>query len=235
MRHRALLWLVCLGCGGAKIHGVIEPLQGERPQTIPGPMPGFGPFDSFSDALIAACPLVMGMPHANAGRPSNPNFKLHWRLSREYCAWVYRTPENMFEMSMLTASPAQDDPDKRQCTLPPHVDDARYTQQQLGYVFVVHNHPAGTEFSMNDISFILEQGLLHGWTVKTNTREIPLAIIAFFSNEGAASASCGGFYQFTPVSGELVKWVVDKEGSWTYAPYGKVRYLGGLDYEIEKR
>jgi len=72
-RYKILaLGLYCmLGCTGPKpIPGVVQPAAGERLDSIPGPMPGFGPFPNYSDALMAACPLILGKSHALAGRPS---------------------------------------------------------------------------------------------------------------------------------------------------------------------
>ncbi|HEX8434417.1 MAG TPA: hypothetical protein VF697_04925, partial [Archangium sp.] len=76
-------------------------------------------------------------------RPGNPNFELYWNHSKEYCAWIYYTPDHTYEMSMLTTSFAQDDPRKRKCRLPPNVHDPRYSDESIGHVFVVHNHPVG--------------------------------------------------------------------------------------------
>ncbi|HYO57887.1 hypothetical protein [Archangium sp.] len=85
--------LLSLGCSDPKpLHGVVEPKAGETLKRILGPMPGFGSFDTYSDALLAACPLILNQPNAVAGKPSDPNFRLYWPKSREYCAWIYRTP-----------------------------------------------------------------------------------------------------------------------------------------------
>ena len=70
---RGTLWaslLTLLGCASTPpIEGVVRPRPGEAfLERLPGPMPGFGPFDSYSDALIAACPRILSKPHATAGR-----------------------------------------------------------------------------------------------------------------------------------------------------------------------
>lgn len=90
--------------------GVLHIGPGETLSSVPGPMPGFGPFSNFSDALLAACPLILGKPHAMAGRPTDENFRLRWKLSQEYCAWLYYTPDDKYEMSMLVAETMQPDP-----------------------------------------------------------------------------------------------------------------------------
>ena len=59
---RLFLWLSVsllsgLGCSASKpVEGVWRPGPGEDPDRIPGPMKNFGPFDSYADALKAACP-----------------------------------------------------------------------------------------------------------------------------------------------------------------------------------
>ena len=85
----AVLLSLVLGCASVPPKGVVRFRAGEAPTHIDGPMPGFGPFPTYSDAVLAACPLILSLPNAVTVQPSNPNFKLYWKLSTEYCAWIY--------------------------------------------------------------------------------------------------------------------------------------------------
>src|SRR5690606_28980440 len=105
MRGSLLTWclLVAVVCGCAPAptpRGVVRFDPKSFPSSIEGPMPGFGPFDSFADALIAACPLILSLPRATAGRRDEQGFNVRWRVSAEYCAWMYYTPDDKYEMSM---------------------------------------------------------------------------------------------------------------------------------------
>ena len=82
-------------------------------------MPGFGPFESYTQALMAACPLILSKPNATAGRAGSQDFQIRWRVSSEYCAWLYYTPEHQYEMTMLTDQAAPNLGDKKTCFLPP--------------------------------------------------------------------------------------------------------------------
>ncbi|WP_223639056.1 hypothetical protein [Corallococcus sp. EGB] len=63
--------------------GVIQPPPGERLEHITGPLPGHGPYRTYSEALVAACPLLLKQPQATAGRPGDQEFPLRWKLSKE--------------------------------------------------------------------------------------------------------------------------------------------------------
>jgi hypothetical protein len=95
-------------------------------------MPDFGPFQKYSDALLAACPYILSLPNAVTPQPHTPNFKLYWGLSQEYCAWIYHTPDGKYEMSMLATPTVQNDSRRRSCYLPPQVRDSRYPEESLG-------------------------------------------------------------------------------------------------------
>ncbi|WP_434385191.1 hypothetical protein [Melittangium boletus] len=194
-------------------------------------MPGFGPFPSRQDALMAACPRILGLPNAIAGRPDSPNFELHWRTSSEYCAWIYRTPDGMYEMSMLAVSAVQDDARRRQCSLPSTVSDPRYRAEDIQYMFVIHNHPYEGEISRNDIRFIVEQGAVHGFSAKAEDRQVPLSIVAFYSRSERGNPTCDGFFQYIPLTRQLLKWSVGDGGTWKDEEYGRVEWVGD-DFDI---
>jgi hypothetical protein len=144
MQYLMILALLGLGCSSPKpIEGVVRPNPGEPLlQRLPGPMPDFGSFDSFSDALLAACPLILSKPNATAGRAGDQDFQLRWRIASEYCAWLYYTPEHKYEMSMLTDQHKLDVLyGKKSCVLPSYVEDPRYPPDSLKYIFALHNHP----------------------------------------------------------------------------------------------
>ncbi|WP_233602390.1 hypothetical protein [Corallococcus sp. CA047B] len=228
-----LLATLVLGCASTQpLPGVVHGVEGASLTSIPGPMPAFGPFDTFSDALKAACPLILSQPRATAGRPTEQNFSLRWRRSREYCAWLYYTPDQKFEMSMLAAGTPHDAPNKRTCDLPATVDDPRYSPGSLGYVFVLHNHPYDNVLSDRDIRFIVAMAVEHGVTVKTQAGVIPLSIVAFFSHSGSLeNPPCDGFFQYVPATGELLRWL-RKDSDWRRQVIGRVEWLDDTRYRI---
>ncbi|MGZ3458888.1 MAG: hypothetical protein ACXU86_10350 [Archangium sp.] len=198
-------------------------------------MPAFGPFDTSSDAIQAACPLLLSKPHATAGRPIDENFRLRWTLSQEYCAWLYYTPDHKYEMSMLAAGAVQDDSRKRTCGLPPVVDDPRYPPTCLEYVFVLHNHPYENILSDFDIRFIVDMAAEHGVTAKTRTGPIPISIVAFYSKSGDRERpTCDGFFQYVPGTGELLRWTRSR-GTWSHELTGRVVWLDETTYRVDRQ
>ena len=179
-----ILLLTAWGCAPPKpIPGVVRPGPGEPMlEKLPGPMPDFGPFESYSDALMAACPLILSKPNATAGWAESQDFQLRWRVSSEYCAWLYYTPDHKYEMSMLTDQTKPTLGDKKTCYLPPVVEDSRYPPASLKYIFALHNHPFQDRPSDNDIGFMASMGLMHGFETDTKNGKVRLAIIAFFFN-----------------------------------------------------
>lgn len=225
--------LLMLGCNSPLPKGVVRVPAGEATSHIAGPMPDFGPFKTYSDALLAACPLLLSLPNAVTESPNNPNFKLHWNLSTEYCAWIYHTPEGQYEMSMVATSMSQMDTRLRTCDLPTSVRDSRYPEESLDYVFVVHNHPVGNPLSRRDIRFIAMQGSIHGFSFKAGEREVPLVMVAFFSHGDSGHPSCDGFFQYIPATGELLKWMHESQGGWTQEKYGSVTWTDPDNFDIE--
>lgn len=214
--------------------GVIQIDARDVPERIAGPMPGFGPFDTYSDALISACSMLLRQPHATAGRPSDMNFRLRWDLSQEYCAWIYYTPDERFEMSMMAVTPLQDARGKRTCRLPPTVDDARYPPESIGYVYLLHTHPYEGELTEQDIRYIVSMGLAHGWEVKTKEGMLRLSLVAFFSaSNDPSKPSCDGFFQYTPTTGDLSKWT-QVRSQWSRKSLGTVVWTHEQSYRIDR-
>jgi hypothetical protein len=177
--------LLGLGCSSPRpVEGVWRPGPGEDADHIPGPMKNFGPFDSYADALKAACPLILSKPNATVGYLQASNPELARRAATEYCAWLYYTPEHQYEMSMLTGLARPEDlvTGKKSCILPTFVSDSRYAPDDLRYIFALHNHPFGTILSPEDTQFIEIMASIHEWSIKVKgDRNILLSIIAFFS------------------------------------------------------
>lgn len=230
--------LLGLGCSSPRpIEGVVRPNPGEPfLESLPGPMPGFGSFDSFSDALMAACPLILSKPNAIAGRVAAQDFQLRWRTASEYCAWLYYTPAHKYELSMLTDQSRADDLNRRKsCVLPSLVEDQRYPPSSLRYVFALHNHPYEAHLSDGDIRAIVSKGLTHGFEVETKAGKVRLAIIAFFSRSNDfGNPSCDGFFQYIPVTGQLLKWTRTRD-EWRCEQTGTVRWLNEVDYRVENK
>jgi hypothetical protein len=227
--------IVLLACTSQQ-PGVLE-VPPDGVPSIPGPMPGFGPFPTYSDALLAACPKILSFDNAVASRPATPRLRFFQSTPKEYCAWIYYTPDGSYEMSLAAVNPLRRE---SRCRLPDYVFDTRYAGMTLGYVFAVHNHPLGSELSFDDIGFIVEQAMIHGLTVKTPEKEVDLGIAAFFSkSETAGRPDCDGFHLYFPKTGELLTWTRNGQGEWVQKPYGKVTLREkpdgpGFDIKIEK-
>ncbi|HYO64819.1 MAG TPA: hypothetical protein VEU33_01945 [Archangium sp.] len=180
-------------------------------------MKNFGPFESYADALLAACPLILSKPNATVGHLQDLNPELARRTATEYCAWLYYTPEHQYEMSMLTDLSRPDDvvAGRKSCVLPTFVSDPRYEQAELKYIFALHNHPFGSIISELDMHFIEEMASTHEWLIKTkNNGEILLSIIAFFSrSKDPTLPNCDGFYQYIPAVRSMVLWT-QTHGRW---------------------
>lgn len=197
-------------------------------------MPGFGPFESYTQAVMAACPLILSKPNATAGRVGSQDFQLRWRVSSEYCGWLYYTPAHQYEMTMLTDQAEPNLGDKKTCFLPPFVDDPRYPPTSLKYIFALHNHPFQDSHSANDINFIAQMGLIHGFENDTRDGKVRLAIIAFFSTSNDfESPSCDGFFEYIPATTELVKWN-HSQNDWLSDYLGLVKKRADGSYFIEK-
>ncbi|GMU07445.1 hypothetical protein ASNO1_36980 [Corallococcus caeni] len=227
-----------MGCAPAgPAPGVWRPeVDASAAAPIPGPLPGFGPFTSFSEALQAACPFILSKPNAVAGHLRDRDPRLAFRASTEYCAWLYYTPDHLYEMSMLTDRSSPDDlvSGKRSCILPAEVSDARYAPGELKYIFALHNHPFGGPPSPGDLRFTDEMARLHAWAIETKDSKVLLSIIAFFSNSrDAEHPTCDGFYQYVPATRDMLKWTRSASG-WDRETLGKVSWINDTTYRLDK-
>jgi len=228
--------MLCLACVSTQHQDpqLWRPAPGTQPDSIPGPVVDFGPYDDFSDALEAACPLILSKPNASVGHLQGGDRQLALRVSTEYCAWLYYTPEHKYELSMLTDTPVPGSSfrGETRCLLPPDVDDARYPPSSIKYIFILHNHPFATGISSGDIRFAAAMTNAHALLADVGNRKIPLSVIAFFANtEREASSRCGGFYQYIPATRELLKWV-HAQGDWNGVRLGRVEWTSDTRFDV---
>jgi len=201
-------------------------------------MPDFGPFTSYRDALMEACPLILSQPRATAGRRDDQNFAVRWRVSTEYCAWLYHTPQETYEMSMLMESSDAVPPDshgERGCRIPAFVHDRRYPQHALKHLYVLHNHPAApTHISLKDIRAVVAAAKIHGRFMETHEGRIPVGVVAFFANSyEPTSPSCDGFFEYTWGSTDVVRWTPDEQGAWSGEKVGTVTWKSETEFDFE--
>ncbi|HYH95181.1 hypothetical protein [Hyalangium sp.] len=205
-------------------------------ERIPGPIniKGFGPFESFPKALDATCSLVLSKPNAAVGHIKDVDVAL--RRATEYCAWLYYTPEQRYELSMLTDLEAPGDQlhGKASCLLPWRVDDPRYAPENIKYLFYVHNHALVGELSDRDIRLAVEMANIHGWVVETGGGRVPVAVIAFISTSGEGERpTCDGAYQYIPATSELLKWTKTGE-AWHREKTGTVVWHSSASFSIQR-
>jgi hypothetical protein len=216
---------------------VWRPESERSSESIPGPLKNFGPFDSFSEALQAACQRILSKPNATVLHIQQTDPALALRVSTEYCAWLYYTPEHKYELSMLTdqQEPGSALNGATSCLLPPNVDDSRYPPESIKYIFLLHNHPFAGELSENDIRLAATMANAHELVVKTRDRKVPLAAIAFFSNsKDDRSPTCDGFYQYIPATRELLKWTQRTGRGWKGKQIGTVIWSSATTFRIER-
>jgi hypothetical protein len=177
-------------------------------------MPGFGPFTSVSEAILAACPVIMRQPDALIPVPNtHQNFSVYWRTASEYCAWLYSVDDAHVDMSLLATSPIQGDPSRRRCDLPAHVADRRHPEAAVAYLVMLHNHPGGESISLPDLYAIAGMARTHGPTTQFQRQEVSISIAAFFGREREGKPECAGFYHYVPArSDEILRYTVDTRG-----------------------
>jgi hypothetical protein len=207
--------------------GVVRFDSRNIPHDLEGPFPNFGPFDTRWDALLAACPLILSQPNATAGRMGDTSYDVRWRTSNEYCAWLYYTPDDKYEMSLLVEStePAFSNRERR-CKAPAFVHDKRYPQSSLKHLYFLHNHSAvPTNLSDYDIAAVVRIAQIHGSFVETREGKIPVSIIAFISNSYVPQpSSCDGFYEYSHGSAEVTRWIPGSHGQWQKTKAGTVTW-----------
>jgi len=240
MKLLLLLWLLIgSGCAASRPIDphVWRPGSGSAPESIPGPLENFGPFDSFSDALKATCSLILSKPNATVVHLQERDPALALRVSTEYCAWLYYTPAHKYELSMLTdvEDPGRALLKQSSCLLPPKVDDPRYPPSSIKYIFLLHNHPFAGELSDRDIHLAAAMANAHELIVQTKDRKVPLAVIAFFSNSSdLKNPTCDGFFQYIPLAGQLRKWTRIQD-TWLCQQTGTVRWLNADDFRVDMK
>jgi len=192
-----------------------------------------GPFESYADALLAACTKIFSKPRASAGRQRHTESGTFWRVSSEYCAWVYYTPDGKYRVSKLTDQSTVDPLHRsKTCLLPSEVEDSNYPAGGINYVYALHNHPSGTDLSRDDIGFIVAEGALHGFEFQTREGTVRLSIVAFFAHD-AANPTCDGFHQYVPVTGQLMRWTAER-GRWSCRQTGRVMWNGNAtDFYVQ--
>jgi hypothetical protein len=210
--HAGVSVLLAIACTAPSPNPyVINPKPGETLASLPGPMPGFGSFTSVSDAILAACPVIMRQPHALIPVPRNhQDFSVYWRTASEYCAWLYSVDGEHVEMSLLATNPVQDDPSRRRCDLPAHVADERHPEASVAYLVMLHNHPGGESISLPDLYAIAEMARIHGPTTRFQGQQVSISIAAFFGRQRDGKPECAGFYHYVPArSDELIRYTHD--------------------------
>jgi len=233
-----LLMSALLGCAASVAPpGVERFAPDDIPEHVRGPMPGFGPFDSYREALYAACPLILSQRGANAGHRDDMSFRTRWQTSTEYCAWLYSTPDGKYEMSRLVESTrpiAPDDRNERGCTLPAFVEDSRYPPHTLKHLFILHNHPSvPTHISGRDIRAVITAAQIHGDFIETKDGRVPISIVAFFSNHyDPAPTTCDGFFEYSRGSTRVMRWTPDAQGGWQREEAGTVTWKSRTEFEF---
>jgi hypothetical protein len=233
-RYAALLSGLACASAQQRDPQIRRPGLGEQAEDIPGPLVSFGPFDDFSDALKAACPLLLSKPHATVTYLQERELAVALRTAKEYCAWLYHTPDQKFELSMLSdrVAPGSALNGEVGCRLPSRVRDSRYPYNSLQHIFILHNHPFSGELSRFDIQFAVEMARSHAAVAEIEGRKVPLSVIAFFSNSRDGEVpSCDGFYQYVPATSEILQWA-HAAGDWKKKQIGVVNWADDGTFSI---
>lgn len=195
--------------------------------SVHGPMPGVGPFHSLEEALVGACQTIVRQPNAVIPvRPDHQNFKLYWKLSAEYCAWLYSGKENEIEMTWLVNDPVQADPTRRTCPLPPFVEDDRYEPSTLAYLIVLHNHVYDENLSTDDLVDLVRKAQIHGTSVVLGGKLTWISAVAFLGRETDGTVECAGFYYYSfERDNEIRKLVRAENGVWIPKVVARVEWL----------
>jgi hypothetical protein len=219
-----------LGCPPRAIdNDIARPNPGE-PLLAQLPGPPLGSFNSFEDALLAACTKIITKPNTVTPPREHQHFDTYWRVASEYCAWIYYTPDTQYVLSRLTDQSRIDPSNKRKtCVLPSTVEDQRYPPDAITYLCALHNHTYDSILSIDDMDFIVNEGMkrgeapYYGFFPNTQDGHRFLSIVAFFSNH-LESPTGDGFYQYTPLNGHLLKHTRLGE-QWECEQIGHVRWI----------
>lgn len=83
---------------------------------------------------------------------------------------------------------------------------------------------------------IVNVARIHGEFVETKEGKVPVAIVAFFSNSYAPSAtSCDGFFEYGLGSKEVVRWTPDGQGKWHREIAGTVTWLDKTKFRFDPK
>jgi hypothetical protein len=115
------------------------------------------------------------------------------------------------------------------------VEDPRYPSSSIAYLVILHSHPFDDELSKKDLRFLVQMAQLHGFTPMVKGQKVSISIVAFFGQERDGKGTCEGFYQYLPARGsELIKVTATASGQWSKTLMGRVRWISGEDYVIER-
>jgi hypothetical protein len=230
--------LLAIGCAPSLPPEVVV-IPAERAPSgyeyaLPAPLEG-GSFPTYFEALVHACPRLMSLPGASKRkvdlkRLGDVYVQYSQDESTEYCAWIYYTPAGLYETSLIATPEAQNSSSgNRFCTLPRrvidarYVDDPRYPDKHIKYVFAIHSHPSPRIFTKEDIIYLVETERYIQETLHDNG-EIRLGMAAFFSRGERDEPACDGFFQFSTTSRKVQMWTIDEEGKWQSHDVATVDY-----------
>ncbi|HYH98981.1 MAG TPA: hypothetical protein VD972_23710 [Hyalangium sp.] len=214
-------------------------IPAERPArgyeyALPAPLKG-GPFLTYFDALVHACPRLMSLPGASKQKVELKrlgDFYVQYSRddSTEYCAWIYYTPKSEYEISLIATPEIQREGDRRFCSLPRRIIDTRfvdepgYPDKRIKYAIAIHSHPSPRIFTQEDIIYLVETEQYIQETLHDNG-QIRLGMAAFFSREDRDEPSCDGFFQYSTSARTIQMWTMTKNGDWQSRDAATVDYL----------
>jgi hypothetical protein len=149
--------------------------------------------------------------------------------STEYCAWIYYTPQNNYDLSLIATPDSQSEADRRFCNLPRRVIDARYVDgtgypdARIQYAIAIHTHPSPRIFTQEDIIYIVEMEQYLRETLHDNG-QIRLGMAAFFSREDRDEPSCDGFFFYRTSARTIQMWTKNENGAWQSRDVATVSY-----------
>jgi len=213
-------------------------IPAERPApgyeyALPAPLKG-GPFLTYFDALVHACPRLMSLPGASRHKVELKQLgNVYVQYSRddstEYCAWIYSTPNSEYEVSLIATPEVQREGEQRFCSLPRRVIDTRfvdepdYPDRHIKYAIAIHSHPSPRIFTQEDIIYLVEMERYLQETLHDNG-QIRLAMAAFYSREDRDKPACDGFFQYRTSARTIQMWTLNEKGDWQTRDAATVDY-----------